>query len=220
MSAKIGLVHATLAAVQPMIAAFRANAPGVSLMHFLDEGLLPMVNRDGLTPAAIGELERLVGRAAATGADGVLLTCSAYSPAVPEVQRKFSIPVVSVDEAMLRSALEHGTRLGIVATVEAAGPTTAKLLHAYAAERGRAIDVQIRAVPEAFAALNRGDVSHHDALVRQEIADLIPACDAVVLAQISMARAVAGAPPFAKPVLTSPSVSIQSILARLPNYRA
>lgn len=219
MSARIGLVHATLAAVQPMVAAFRQEAPAVTLLHFLDEGLLPMVNRTGLDAAAVGELERLVARAAASGADGVLLTCSAYSPAVPEVQRKFSIPVVSVDEAMLRGALEQGTRIGVVATVEAAGPTTAKLLHAYAAEAGRAVDVQIRVVPEAFAALNAGDLARHDVLVRQQIDALLPASDVVVLAQISMARVVAGGAAFAKPVLTSPAVSIQSILGRLPVSR-
>jgi hypothetical protein len=86
---KIGLVHATLAAVAPMVAAFKQHAPGTTLLHFLDEGLLPQVNREGLSAAAVGELERLVGRGVENGVDGVLLTCSAYSPAVPQVQARF-----------------------------------------------------------------------------------------------------------------------------------
>ena len=45
MSVRIGLVHATLAAVQPMVAAFRRYAPDVAVLHFLDEGLLPLVVR-------------------------------------------------------------------------------------------------------------------------------------------------------------------------------
>ncbi len=212
----IGLVHATLAAVQPMVAAFRRHAPDVTLLHFLDEGLLPLVNRSGLTPATVGELERLVERAAASGATGVLLTCSAYSPAVPAVQSHFAIPVVSVDEAMLRHALEHGARIGVVATVEAAGPTTANLLRDYAAEAGRTIEVAVRVVPEAFSALKAGDEVRHDAMVREQIVALLPACDVIVLAQISMARALTGAPAYAKPVLTSPEVSIRALLARLP----
>ena len=212
----IGLVHATLVAVQPMVAAFHRYAPEVTLLHFLDEGLLPLINRSGLTSATLAELERLVARASASGATGVLLTCSAYSPAVPAVQSHFAIPVVSVDEAMLRRALEHGRRIGVVATVEAAGPTTAKLLRDYAAEAGRTIEVSVRVVSEAFSALKAGDEGRHDALVREQIDALLPACDVIVLAQISMARALTGAPAYPKPVLTSPEVSIRALLARLP----
>jgi aspartate/glutamate racemase len=212
---RIGLVHATLAAVQPMVAAFRREAPGVTLLHFLDEGLLPQVDREGLSERATAELGRLVARAAETGADGVLLTCSAYSPAVPAVQARCAVPVASVDEAMLRAALEHGPRIGVVATVAAAGPTTAALLRAYAAENGGRADVAVRVVPEAFAELHAGRPEEHDRLVRAQIEALLPECDAVVLAQISMARAVAGAPAWPKPVLTSPATAIRAILSRL-----
>lgn len=215
MSTRIGLVHATLAAVHPMASAFRRHAPEVTLLHFLDEGLLPMVNRDGLTSEAVHEVERLVMRAVVSGAQGVLLTCSSYSPAVQEVQSRCAVPLVSVDEAMLRRAVECGSRIGVVATVDAAGPTTERLLRAYAAEARRPIDVRMRIVPEAFAALKNDDGARHDALVREEIAALAPACDVVVLAQISMARAIDGAPPFETPVLTSPEASIRAVLARL-----
>lgn len=215
MKARIGLVHATLAAVQPMVAAFQRHAPEAELMHFLDEGLLPQVNREGLAAGATAELERLVARAVTTGAEGVLLTCSAYSPVAPLMQARFPVPVVGVDEAMLRAALEHGARIGVVATVAAAGPTTEALLCEYAAQGGRSIDVRVRVVTEAFAALQADEWERHDALVREQIEALLPQCDVVVLAQISMARAIAGAPGFAKPVLTSPEAAIRAILSRL-----
>jgi len=212
---KIALVHATLAAVQPMVAAFRRQMPDAALLHFLDEGLLPQVEREGLSEAAVAEVERLVRRAVEAGAEGVLLTCSAYSPAVPAVQSRCAVPVVSVDEAMLRRALLHGSRIGVIATVEAAGPTTAKLLQDFAREAGRSIEVTVRTVPAAFNALKRDDTTLHDALIRAEIEALVSTCDAVVLAQISMARAIVGAPPYAKPVLTSPESAIRAIGERL-----
>lgn len=164
----IGLVHATLAAVQPMVAAFARHAPHATLLHFLDEGLLPLAEREGLASHAVGELERLVARAAESGAHGVLLTCSAYSPCVPAVQARAAIPVVGADEAMLRLALREGTRIGVVATVAAAGPTTEKLLRSYAAESNRGIEVTVRIATEAFAALKAGNTAWHDALVREE----------------------------------------------------
>jgi hypothetical protein len=103
-----------------------------------------------------------------------------------------------------------------VATVAAAGPTTAKLLHDYAAEEGRTITVDVRVVTEAFTALQSEQPDRHDALVREQILALLPICDVVVLAQISMARAAGSANGFAKPVLTSPEAATRAIVARLP----
>ncbi|MGH8021403.1 MAG: aspartate/glutamate racemase family protein [Opitutaceae bacterium] len=215
MSKRIGLVHATLAAVQPAIFAFRTHAPDAVLVHFLDEGLLPMVEREGLTPRAVAELERLVTRAFDSGVEGVLLTCSAYSPAAPAIQKRFSLPVVSIDEAMLRRALEHGSRIGVVATVARAAPATAALLRNYAAGISRNVTVLESVAPEAFAALQQGDGAAHDRLIRDYIAALLPACDVIVLAQISMARALDGAPIYHKPVLASVDTGVRATLARL-----
>lgn len=198
-----------------MVAAFGAHSPGARLLHFLDEGLLLLANREGLTPRAVGELERLVKRATDSGAEAVLLTCSAYSPAVPEIQTRCPVPILSADDAMLRTALTLGSRIGVVATVEAAGPTTAQLLRDNAAETGRTVDVEVRVEPAAFAALKAGAVARHDELVRAQVAALLPHCDVIVLAQISMARALAGVPAYAKPVLSSPDISAQAILNRL-----
>jgi hypothetical protein len=69
---------------------------------------------------------------------------------------------------MLRLALREGTRIGVVATVAAAGPTTEKLLRSYAAESNRGIEVTVRIATEAFAALKAGNTAWHDALVREE----------------------------------------------------
>jgi Asp/Glu/hydantoin racemase len=212
---KIGLIHATLAAVQPMVAAFKQHAPGAVLMHFVDEGLLPQVNREGLSAGAKEELDRLVSRAFACGVDGVLLTCSAYSPCLAAVRQRLGAPVVSADEVMLRSALEHGSRIGVVATVAAAAPTTGKLLRDYAAERGRLVHVESRVVTDAFAALQAEQPDRHEQLVREQIVALLQTCDAVVLAQISMARAIVGLAAFEKPVLTSPQAAVHAIISEI-----
>lgn len=210
----LAFVHATLAPVDAMAAAARRLAPQATVLHFLDEGLLPLAERDGLTPAALDAIGHLITRAETSGAHGVLLTCSAYSPAVPQLQRRVRVPVLSADEAMLRDAVQRGRRIGVVATVATAGPTTVKLLQDYAAEAGRELATELAVVTEAFAALKAGDGARHDALVREQIERLAPQVDAIVLAQISMARATVGAT-FARPVLTSPEASLRALLARL-----
>jgi Asp/Glu/hydantoin racemase len=215
VSLRVGLVHATLAAVGPMVAAFRDRAPEARLLHFLDEGLLEAVNRDGLTPLLETEFERLARRAVDSGVDGILMTCSAFSPLAPSLRHRLSIPLVSADEAMLQRAVQLGPRIRVIATVDAAGPTAREFLQRTAAASHRSISVQVAMVPEAFAALRAGDGPRHDRLIQERIDALAPDSDVIVLAQISMARAAAGSVVSRVPVLTSPAASIDALLRLL-----
>lgn len=215
MSPRIGLVHATLAAIDPMVVAFREQAAHAKLLHFLDEGLLEAANAHGLTDTVVAHFERLVDRAVDSGVDGILLTCSAFSPLAPGLRQRLAIPLVSADEAMLERAVQLGERVGVIATVEAAGPTTVKLLQRTAEAAGRTVAVKLAFAAGAFAALRSGDTSRHDQLIHEQIATLGHDCDVVMLAQISMARAAATFAGASRPILTSPTASIEALLARL-----
>lgn len=213
---KIGLIHATLNAVQPMVDAFRRHEPSVTVLNFLDEGLLAAVNESGgVTPAILRRFVRLLSTAADSGVDGILLSCSVFSPSVPVISPLFAVPVVSVDAAMLETAVDMGRRIGVVATVGASGPTTAGQLAEIAGARKQQIHVEVMVSAEAFCRLQAGDANGHDELVRQKVAELSPRVDVVVLAQISMARAAKKMQDIPVPVLTSPESSIKAIMSRL-----
>src|SRR5690606_3605132 len=108
-----------------------------------------------------------------------------------------------------------GSRIGVIATVEAAGPTTLELLNQAAAAADRTVTTQLALIPEAFAALRAGDVAQHDRLIADQAAALAPTNDVLVLAQISMARAAPALANLPVPVLTSPAAGIDALLARL-----
>ena len=173
MSKRIGLVHATLNAVQPMLEAFRCHAPELGVLNFLDEGLVALANQSGgVTPAALRRLAHLVEMAATAGVDGVLTTCSAFSPYVPTLAGLVEVPVVSVDRAMLEQAASIGRRVVVVVTVAGAGPAAADQLRAIAGERGKRVEVTVAAVTEAFAALQAQDAALHDRLVAEKVEEL------------------------------------------------
>ncbi|MDR3561589.1 MAG: aspartate/glutamate racemase family protein [Negativicutes bacterium] len=217
MSKQIGLIHATLNAVQPMVAAFGQYEPGVTLLHFLDEGLLMAVNEQGgVTPPTLRRLLSLLSRAEESGVDGILLTCSAFSPNVPSIGPLFSIPVVSVDRAMLEQAVTMGSRIGVIATVATAGPATARQLEEIAAARGKQVAVETVVSTDAFSQLQAGNVIDHDVLLQEAAEGLLGKVDVIVLAQISMARAASRLDRIDIPVLTSPRSSIEAIMGRLP----
>lgn len=213
---RIGLIHATMNSVQPILEAFRTHAPYATLLNFMDEGLIFELNETGtVTPAMVRRLVRLIERAEESRVDGILLTCSSFSPYVPQIRKLFSVPIVSADLSMLEHAVDVGTRIGVIATVGTAGPITSQQLKEIAKERGKAIEVHTEIITDAFAALQNGDPVKHDELIHEKITAFSAECDVILLAQMSMARALRRLNKLPKPVLTSPEISVRTILSQL-----
>lgn len=216
MSKRVGLVHATLNALQPMTEAFQQYAPAIQTLHFLDEGLIADLNAAGkVTRPLIRRLIRLVEKAEEAGVDGVLLSCSSFTPYTPLINQLFDFPIVSIDFAMLAEAVQIGTKIGVIATVVTAAPITKQILEEIAAEKKKPIEIYTETLTDAFAALQNGEEHRHNQIIYDKVEEMSRTCDVVVLAQISMVRAMEGYTPQSKPVLTSPESSIRSLLQQL-----
>lgn len=213
MSTKIGLVHATMNSVQPILHAFHTHHPSVDLINVMDEGLIWELNETNtITQSMIRRLIDIGGKAEDAGADAILLTCSSFSPYVPDISHLFDVPTLSSDESMLNEAVGIGGKIGVIATVEKAGPTTTNLLYETAEEKGKKIDVNTVIIPEAFQALQKADQEKHDGLIHAEIDKLSEESDVVVLAQYSMARSLDSYERGSTPILTGPEVSANAIV--------
>src|SRR3954471_14065460 len=117
--ARIALIHATPAAVEPIRTAFSAAWPEPDLVNLLDDSL----SRDralapDLTDGIYGRFDALGAYAVALGADGILFTCSAFGPAIERVARAVTIPVLKPNQAMFAEAIAIGGRIGMLATFE------------------------------------------------------------------------------------------------------
>lgn len=216
MSVKIGLIHTTSNSMQPINEAFKEYAPGVGVLNFLDEGLMEEINKQPkITAKMLRQLMSMMDKAEKSGVDGILLACSAFSPYAEDLQKVFSVPVLSADMSMLTQAIELGTRIGVIATVGAAGPTTTQLLEEIAKGNNKKIEIQTHVITEAFVALKAGDVKQHNQLIQDKILELALDNDVIVLAQMSMTRAAKDLKNLSKPVLTSPEISVKAILAQV-----
>ncbi len=143
MKKTIGLVFATKNAIQPALDAFTCYAPDVALQLFVDEGLLPAVQRAGGVNAPIlRRFAALVARAEESGVDGILFSCSVFSPSLEALKPFFSVPLMSVDSAMIEEAAAKGGRIGVIATVEQAEKLTVEQIH----EQARAQGTQVRII--------------------------------------------------------------------------
>jgi len=209
----VGLVHAVIPAIEPLRAAFGQDAPDVKLVNLLDEGLITEIDRRGsITPGLVRRLTNLVSLAEDAGAELVLLTCTAYSPVVDEVQKQSDIPVLKIDELMVREAIGRATKIGLVATVPAGLNMQRQLIDQIASEMGRKIELDAVLKPEAFQALSAGRRDEHDAIVLAEVERLAETNELVVLAQASMGHLAAKVPPTVTvPVLSSPTLAVQKV---------
>ncbi|MDT3763076.1 aspartate/glutamate racemase family protein [Priestia filamentosa] len=210
---KIGLVHATMNSVQPILEAFEVYEPQVRLINFMDESLIVELNETGIvTKDMKRRLLNLVEKAVQSDVDGVLLTCSSFTPAVEEISHLFDVPVLSADLSMLERAIEIGHRIGVIATVEAAGPTTTKLLEKISCEKRKEISVKTEVIPQAFQALQNRNTAKHDELIHEKVKELSGDCDVILFAQFSMARALKSIDGVTTPILTSPQISVKAIV--------
>jgi aspartate/glutamate racemase len=203
---RIALIHALKHSIAPIEASFARLWPDASLMNLLDDSLSADLARDGRpNDAMTGRFLSLGRYAAATGADAILFTCSAFGPCIEAVAREHApMPVLTPNGAMIEQAAERGRRIGLLATF---APTLASM----PPEFPQPLEIVPRLAAGALAALDRGERAEHDRLVAEASREL-RGCDLIVLAQYSMAPAAAlVAEASGRPVLTTPDSAVQKL---------
>ena len=192
--------------------------PGARVIEVVDEIVLEQARRLGdrdvsVIGAVADRLAELVE------ADVVVCTCSTLGAVAERIGRAAGTEVVRVDRAMIERAVElasggHG-RVAVVAALESTvGPTLA-LLDEVMLATGATVQVEVHVVDGAWDRFASGDVESYLDTVAGRLPDIVSAVDVVVLAQASMAPAVAriDAP---VPILSSPRLAIEAIRAVSP----
>jgi Asp/Glu/hydantoin racemase len=203
---RIALVHALKHSLVPIEEAFARLWPETTRMNLLDDSLSADLARDGRLTDEMTERFLSLGRyAAATGADAILFTCSAFGPCIEAVARaQAPMPVLKPNEAMIEQATGQARRIGLLSTF---APTLASM----PAEFPAAVELVPKLVDGALAALDRGDREEHDRLVVEASKDL-RGCDLIALAQYSMAPAAhMVAETTGRPVLTTPDSAVMKL---------
>ncbi|MDP8925147.1 MAG: aspartate/glutamate racemase family protein [Chloroflexota bacterium] len=215
--AKVVLIH-TVAGLEHVFGPLCDEvAPGLAPSHVVDESLLnDTIAAGALTDEVRARFRARAEQARAEGADVIMLTCSSVGPAADNLGEELGVTVLRVDEAMAERAVALGDRVGVAATLPTTLEPTADLVRRAADRAGRVVDVTTELASGAFQALKAGDAARHDELVRAALRTLAARVDVIVLAQASMARALAGADSVEAdgrrvPVLTSPRLGVERL---------
>jgi aspartate/glutamate racemase len=176
--------------MDPVKAAMSRLWPEAEAVNLLDDGLT--IDRAKEGPELSEELtERFVdfGRyAVRIGADGILVTCSAFGPAIDRMAAELPVPVLKPNEAMFRAAISAGGRIGMLATFAPAVPTMEEEFQQFVAETGARSTLETIVVPDAIDLLRKGDAETHNRLVG-DAAPKFAEHDAIMLAHFSTSRA-------------------------------
>jgi len=216
MAKRIALIHATRASIAPVETAFAEVWPEARFWNLLDESLAQEIDAAGELTAAL--TKRFIGLgtyAKDTGVDGILFTCSAFGPAIEACARRFDIPALKPNEALLETAIDGGGTVGLLATHPPTLPNMTRQFEDLARQRGRDVTVRPMLADGAWAHLGNGDQAAHDAAVIKA-AKALAECDAIALAQFSMAPLTATIQTAVPcPVLTSPHTAVAAMKARV-----
>ena len=211
MSAKprIVLLHGTPVAMVPIQQAFAGRWPEAEIVDLLDSSLsIDRAKDHDLTPRMFERFVEMGSYAHRIGADGILVTCSAFGPAIEAMGRDLPIPVLKPNDAMFRAALAQGKRIGMLATFAPSVLTMTQEFEEFVREAGSDATLQTIVVDGAMDALRKGDAETHNTLVAARAPELA-GCDAIMLAHFSTSRAFERTRAVvSNPVLTSPDSAV------------
>ena len=214
MGTRIVLLHATPVAMVPIQDAFKDNWPEAEIVNLLDDGLTIDRAKDVQLTDELTERFVDFGRYGyGMNAQGILVTCSAFGPAIEKLAEEVPVPVLKPNEAMFEQAIASGQRVGMLATFGPSLVTMEEEFAHYAAQVKSNAQLETVLVPDAIDLLRKGDVESHNRLVA-EAAPQLSHCDVIMLAHFSTSRAAKAVREKVNvPVLTAPHAAVDKMKA-------
>lgn len=203
-------------AMDAAVRAFTAEWPQARISNLLDDSLFTWVREaGGVVPEMYDVFRNLTQHMVGRGADGILFTCSAFRQVIDACIAEFELPILKPNDAMIEKALDAGSRIAVMATVGPTIPSISVEIEEMAAARGQKVELVPYVVDHAFDALAAGDAATHDRLVAERARD-IDKCDAIVLAQFTLSRAVPAVRAVNQiPIYSSPGAAVARLRGML-----
>ncbi len=216
MGRKVGMVHAGCFNVSLFGKLTAEIMPDVEVVHLVDEGL-PSLSGEQFRDLVIRRLRWLSFFAEESGAEVVMLTCTAFGRLVDDVKDAVSIPVLAVLEIIIDEAMDLGEHIGILGTHPGTLASAPKMIQEQAALRKKRVEVKTSLCPGAFDALRREDLATHDRIVLKHLAELMDEVEVIIMPQPSIERVLEQVPEANRkvPILSSAHLSVRRLKEKL-----
>jgi len=187
---RVGFIHTTRVVIEPIHNVVTSKLPNIDLVHFLDESILITLKQyKGINDEIITRVREMAKSAERAQCNTIVVTCSSISPCVGKMRKIVSIPIIKIDEPMIKWAVTNFNKIGIVMT----NPTTLipsiELVEEVSTQLGKSIKIKNRICKNAFKKLKNGDIEGHDKEVIRAVEKLLNEdAEVVLLAQVSISR--------------------------------
>lgn len=172
----------------PFLAKFKEENPDIEVINIIDDSLLNDTRKyDGMTPVIATRMLNYARAAEASGADGVLVTCTSVNQATKYIRPLLTIPILNIEEPVAEMCVQNGTRIGVLGTLPTSPGAISRVIQEKADEIGKIIEIIPAIADGAFDILREGNRAKHDDLVRAKVKELAKEVDVIAFAQISMA---------------------------------
>lgn len=166
---------------------FAEANPDIEVYNIMDDSLLVDTRKySGMTPTIASRMLNYAKAAEATGADGVICTCTSVNHATKMIRPLLNIPMINIEEPVAEMAAKSGKRIGVMGTIPTSPGAISWEIEEKAAEMGKEIEIVPVVVDGAFDVLCAGDRDKHDEMVCEALYKLSKEVDCIAFAQISM----------------------------------
>lgn len=172
---------------EPFGKVFEEKNPDVKIYNIMDDSLLVDTRTyNGMTPTIASRMLNYAKAAEASGADGVLVTCTSVNDATKFIRPLMNIPILNIEEPVAEMAVKNGKKIGILGTIPTSPAALGRVVQEKAAELGKEIELVPAVAEGAFDVLCAGDVKKHDEMVCEALEKLAKEVDVIAFSQISM----------------------------------
>ncbi len=166
---------------------FAEANPDIEVYNIMDDSLLVDTRKyDGMTPTIASRMLNYAKAAEASGADGVIVTCTSVNHATKMIRPLMNIPMINIEEPVAEMAAMSGKRIGVMGTIPTSPGAISWEIEEKAAQMGKEIEIVPVVVDGAFDVLCAGDRDKHDEMVCEALYKLSKEVDCIAFAQISM----------------------------------
>ena len=166
---------------------FAEANPDIEVYNIMDDSLLVDTRKyNGMTPTIASRMLNYAKAAEASGADGVICTCTSVNHATKMIRPLLNIPMINIEEPVAEMAAKSGKRIGVMGTIPTSPGAISCEIEEKAAEMGKEIEIVPVVVDGAFDVLCAGDRDKHDEMVCEALYKLSKEVDCIAFAQISM----------------------------------
>ena len=174
---------------EPFAKKFEEKNPDFKVYNIMDDSLLPETREyGGMTPEIASRMLNYCKAAEASGAEGIIVTCTSVNKATAMLRPLLSIPIINIEEPVAEMAAAAGGKIGILATLPTSPAAIGRVILEKAAQMGKEVELVNCVVDGAFDVYCTGNIAKHDEMVREKLYELAKEVDVIAFAQVSMSK--------------------------------